>query len=64
MFTISSLEYHRGEVKRINKINSCDQGQNVLIVRNVNKNKTNRRTQYTSVLCVHEVGKTHGFPVT
>ena len=61
MFTISSLEYHRGEVKRINKINNCDQGQNVLIV---NKNKTNRRTQYTSVLCVHEVGKTHGFPVT
>lgn len=51
MFTISSLEYHRGKVKRINKINSCGQGQNVLIVRNVNKNKTNRRTQYASVLC-------------
>ena len=62
-FTVSSLEHHGGKVKRI-KINSYDQGQNVLIVRKVNRNKTNRRTQYTSTLCEHEVGKIHGFPVT
>lgn len=36
---LSSLEDQEVKAHRI-KVNSCDQGQNVLIVRNVNKNKT------------------------
>lgn len=45
-------------------MNRSDQVQNVLIVRKMNKNKTHRGAWYTSALCVHEVGKIHGFPVT
>lgn len=51
MFTISSLEYHRGKVKRINKINSCDQGQNVLIVRNVKEQDQQENSVHFRSVC-------------
>lgn len=62
MFPIRTLEYHGVKAEKI-KINSCDQVQNIQIVRDMNKNRPTG-AQRASALCVHEVGKTHGFPVT